>query len=603
MAGDRKLELLPSHAGSKIKARDLDTGEVILISAGDVDFEIDRRESDFQSASKIARSSRSIEGLDQSEIELAALRYETLLPLVGKSLSKEDVSQAAERLSISTSQIYRLIPKLDVELGFLSLVPQKRGRLKGENGIAGDAEDVIHEMIKLHYKGVGATFQKVITKVQDRCRELGLSVPSDSTICNRIKSKGEKQLLKQTDGAKAASQKYDVRGGKLALSAPLELIQIDHALVDCIIVDSNQRLPIGRPWATLAIDVFSRSVIGIHLSLAHPSAMSVALCISHAILPKDWWLRKYGLESTQFPFYGVPQRIHVDNAREFRSDKLKASCRLYEIKLTYRPRGVPHNGAHIERLIGTLMKRTHMLPGTTMSTVKERGDYKSEKHAALTFSEFREWFIREVEIYHSKKHSDLGCSPLLQWEKYFSDSDRKFSHPPVVENRRKLLLNFMPSLRRRIGRQGIRLNTIDYYSNSMKRLEIGTRCLVRYDPESISKVWILPEGEEDYIELGYADVRRPDTSLSEYRYARKVLALQSQGRVSSDQVFALIKKNEQLVEGAVRSTKAMRKTQERKKTRQSDQGHILNEGQLQPRPTITKSVDYSRRPMPFQVEE
>jgi putative transposase len=194
---------------------------------------------------------------------------------------------------------------------------------------------------------------------------------------------------------------------------------------------------------------------------------------------------------------------------------------------------------------------------------------------------------------------------LLQWEKYFSDSDRKFSHPPVVESRQRLLLNFMPSLYRRVGRQGIRLNTIDYYSSSMKRLEIGTRCLVRYDPESISKVWILPAGEEDYIELGYADVRRPDTSLSEYKYARKALALQSQGRISSDQVFALIKKNEQLVGGAVKSTRAMRKTQERKKTRQFDQGHPLNEGQPQhqPQSKVTKSVDYSRSPMPFQVEE
>jgi putative transposase len=399
-AGDRKLELLSCPVASKIQARDLDTGEVVLISARDVDFENDRIERAPQSLSKIARSTRSIENLDQTEIELAELRYETLLPLVGKSLSKEDVSHAAEKLSVSASQIYRLISRLDVGLGFLSLVPQKRGRLKDQKTIAGDAEDIIHEMIELHYKGVGATFQKVIDKVQDRCRELGLSAPGDSTICNRIKSQGKKQLLKKTDGAKAASQKYDVRGGKLALCAPLELIQIDHALVDCTIVDSNQRLPIGRPWATLAIDVFTRSVIGIHLSLAHPSAMSVALCIAHAILPKDWWLRKYGFESTQYPFYGLPKRIHVDNAREFKSKKLKDSCRLYDIELTYRPPGVPHNGAHIERLIGTLMKRTHMLPGTTMSSVKERGDYKSEKHAALTFSEFREWFIREVEIYH-----------------------------------------------------------------------------------------------------------------------------------------------------------------------------------------------------------
>lgn len=60
MAGDRKLELLPSQAASKIQAKDLDTGEIVVISAGDVDFEIDSRESDSQSTSKIARSTSKL---------------------------------------------------------------------------------------------------------------------------------------------------------------------------------------------------------------------------------------------------------------------------------------------------------------------------------------------------------------------------------------------------------------------------------------------------------------------------------------------------------------------------------------------------------------
>jgi hypothetical protein len=77
--------------------------------------------------------------------------------------------------------------------------------------------------------------------------------------------------------------------------ALLELIRIDHALVDCILVDSEQRLPLIRPWVTIAIDVYTRVVLGFYLSLSYPSAMSVALCISHSILPKERWLRMYGL--------------------------------------------------------------------------------------------------------------------------------------------------------------------------------------------------------------------------------------------------------------------------------------------------------------------
>jgi hypothetical protein len=50
------------------------------------------------------------------------------------------------------------------------------------------------------------------------------------------------------------------------------VVQIDHTLLDIILVDDLHRLSIGRPWITLAIDVFSR----IHFSGAACSARSSA---------------------------------------------------------------------------------------------------------------------------------------------------------------------------------------------------------------------------------------------------------------------------------------------------------------------------------------
>ncbi|OQR36614.1 hypothetical protein BWR59_02755 [Pseudomonas sp. Bc-h] len=601
MAGARRLELLSSKSASLLMARDIATGEVISIRAGEIDFEIDRRMAEPEPDYKASRKNTSLDGVNQSEIDLAVRRYDVLSPLIDKKLTKQEVQTAAERLGVSKSQIYRLIAQLDPESGFVSLIPQKRGRLKGEHIIAASAEDVISEIIRTKYRGKGATIQSVILEVRERCSELAIPVPSDSTISNRIKSHDPKILVQQTEGAEAASQLYDVRGGKILLSAPLQLVQIDHALVDCIIVDSDKRLPLCRPWATLAIDVFTRSMVGMHLSLAYPSSMSVALCISNGLLPKDWWLNRYGLEMIEYPFYGVPKRIHVDNAKEFRSQNLQNSCRLYNTSLTYRPRGKPYNGAHIERLIGTFMRKVHMLPGATMSSVEDRKNYDSEKHAALTFPEFREWFIREAEIYHKKEHSELGCSPLFKWEKHYTDSHGVVSHPPIVEDRLRLLIDFMPFKRRVIGRRGIRLNNLDYYSAALKRLNIRTRCKVRFDPESMSKIWILPDGEINYIELGYADVRLPDISLAEFRHARKQLSFESSRRVTPEQVFALIKRNEALVQSSIKQTKLARKHHERNKMRRTDRGHPLNGIKGDDKKMV--SVDYSRKPRPFIVEE
>jgi putative transposase len=74
------------------------------------------------------------------------------------------------------------------------------------------------------------------------------------------------------------------------------LFQIDHTPVDVIVVDEQDRLPVGRPWLTLVIDVDSRVVAGFCLSLDDPSTLSVARALTHAVTPKDKWLQdEYGL--------------------------------------------------------------------------------------------------------------------------------------------------------------------------------------------------------------------------------------------------------------------------------------------------------------------
>lgn len=77
----------------------------------------------------------------------------------------------------------------------------------------------------------------------------------------------------------------------------MEVLQIDHTLVDVIVVDQEQRLPTGRPWLTLAIDVTTRMVAGFHISLWGPSTVFLCLTLSHAVLPKNSWLADRELQN------------------------------------------------------------------------------------------------------------------------------------------------------------------------------------------------------------------------------------------------------------------------------------------------------------------
>ena len=113
------------------------------------------------------------------------------------------------------------------------------------------------------------------------------------------------------------------------------------------------RAVLGRPWLTLLLDVFSRSVLGFYLSLDAPSAVGVAMAIAQGILPKSEWLMRNNLDLT-WPTHGLPRSLHLDNGAEFHSRALKRGCQQHGVRIDYRPPATPRFGGHIERLMGTL---------------------------------------------------------------------------------------------------------------------------------------------------------------------------------------------------------------------------------------------------------
>jgi putative transposase len=150
-------------------------------------------------------------------------------------------------------------------------------------------------------------------------------------------------------------------------------------------------------------------ITGFHVSLWPPSALSVCLALTHAVLSKTSWLADRELQTLDWPASGLPQVLHVDNAREFHSEALVRGCQEYGIHLDHRPAGQPHFGGHIERLIGTMMGAVHLLPGTTFSDVKQKGCYPSEARAILTMPELERWLALQIAgVYHLSLHSSLG---------------------------------------------------------------------------------------------------------------------------------------------------------------------------------------------------
>ena len=342
-----------------------------------------------------------------------------------------------------------------------------------------------------------------------------------------------------------------------------------------MLVDDVERLPIGRPWITLAFDVYSRMVTGFYLSLDPVGANSTGLCIAHSIMRKDTWLLEHDIEG-DWPCWGRMDCIHVDNAKEFRGDMLRRACERYGIEINFRPVGQPHFGGHVERFYRTLNYWLHKLPGTTFSNVPDKGEYPSAAKACFTLGELEQaigkWI---VEIYHNQFHRGIQMSPLKQFTEGFTGSNSR-PLPPVLFDTDRLQKDFMPVAYRTIQRTGVEIDYIHYYGPELNkwigiREEGKTRSRqfsFARDPRDISRVFFLDPDDNEYREIPYLDTSRGPMSLWELREANR--KLRAEGRREIDENL-LVQKHLELTEqerSAVKKTRAVRRRvlTERKRT-------------------------------------
>ena len=207
------------------------------------------------------------------------------------------------------------------------------------------------------------------------------------------------ELGRRREGEKATRPLRSAGGTPPEILDPLQQVQIDHTVMDLIVVDERDREPIGRPYLTVAIDVYSRCLLGLVVTLDPPSAVSVGLCLAHCAGDKRPWLERLAAEA-DWSMSGKPKGLYLDNAAEFKSEALRRGCEQHGIQLNYRPPGQPHYGGIVERVIGTVMGWVHELPGTTFSNPGQRGEYDAEGLAALTLPELERWLALAVACYH-----------------------------------------------------------------------------------------------------------------------------------------------------------------------------------------------------------
>lgn len=507
----------------------------------------------------------------------AERKFKVIKPLLDNPRrTTQDIQNRAAEVGLHFVTLYRWLNLFETT-GRLSVFMRQPRKDKGVNKLDPTVEKIVTDTIEAFF----LTHQKrraskVIREIEKLCAKTGLEPPHPNTVRRRIDTLEAVKKVKAREGSKAARDGFaPIKGHFPGATTPLSVVQVDHTLVDAILVDDLHRQSIGRPWLTLLIDVFSRMVLGFYISFDPPGNLSLGLCLAQAFLPKEKWLAKLDIE-TAWPCWGLPRTIHADNAKEFRGNMLKKACKEYGIDLEWRPVATPHYGAHIERLLGTLNEEIHSMPGTTFSNPDQRGEYDSDAESAMSLSEFEKWFtILCVEAYHQRPHSQLGMPPIAKWQEGILGSGKKpgIGVPPRITDEQRLKLDLMPFETRTVQQYGIVWDHVEYQHDVLRRWinapdpdqpKLKRKFLCRRDPRDISTIWFYDPEVEQYYAIPYRNTAHPAISLWELREAEKhAQAERPTVPVDENLIFEAYDKMQAIEESAKKLTKKARRNKER----------------------------------------
>lgn len=502
--------------------------------------------------SNISMPSKELVDVNDKQLKKALERYKVIESLVDMSnRTSNDVKKVAKKYKKGTASVYRWLSKYE-KFGTISSLADnyENSGGKGKSRLDESVNTVINNVLdELYLNKQRYAFSTVYRKIVQMCTNLELDVPSEGTIRNRIDDLHPKLVTKYRRDEKV----NDTRGtpGKFPdVKMPLDAIQIDHTKVDIMLVDEETREEIGRPVITVAIDVYSRIIYGFYISYEGPGFFNVGQCLLNAILPKDDLMKLYGIKG-EWPIFGLPQAVYMDNGKDFRSESLHRFCLEYGIKDVYRPVARPEFGGAVERVIGTFMKSTHELPGSTYSGIEERGTYDSQKEASMTIDELERWYTDfVVNVYHKTEHRSTGMTPdeKLYQGLYGVGGDAIPFLPNVPADTLKLRISLLPAFERTVQKNGITMDYVTYFSEALRKWIVpaaykklkkeSVKLLCRRDPRDISKLYVFDPDINDYITVPYADIKRPAINLSELRRSISAAKKEVTGReLESHDIF------------------------------------------------------------------
>lgn len=360
--------------------------------------------------------------------------------------------------------------------------------------------------------------------------------------------------------------------------------QMDETQADIYLVSRlDKSAVVGRPNIYLAVDTATQLVAGIYVGL-DAGEQAVVACLANAAMDKVEYCRKYGIGITkdQWPSAGLPGEVITDKGKEFTGSRMHELAMRFGMEFQSLPPFRPDGKGLVEKCFDLIQQKYKPLlrgKGVIEEDARERWavDYRSQ--AVLTLEDFTKIVIHCVLYLNScrilegcpAKAREAAPVPARLWDWYEEQGESSI----IPIDREQLYLLGLPRKGVTLQRKGISSQGLWYVSNHYKtlveRVPVGSKVEIAYDPEDVSRVYMVDGMEYVPFELaGYQKqyIGATETECRMERDKRKAQKkelerMETEGRLKVLQsIQEIVGKTGQLEKGRLDSA-AIQKNRER----------------------------------------
>ncbi|MEP9325018.1 Mu transposase C-terminal domain-containing protein [Paraburkholderia phymatum] len=303
-------------------------------------------------------------------------------------------------------------------------------------------------------------------------------------------------------------------------------VVLDATIADIYLLSQFDRTTIvGRPTVYLAIDIYSRLIVGIYVGFEPPSWVAAMVLMCNVVTPKVAYCAQFGVEITedQWPCHSMPTTLFGDKGEMMKIQGGQLLSSELGIRILNAPSGRPDAKSIVELRFNTIQRKwAAFAPGYVKKDFDERGARDYRLDAALTLYEFTQLMILAVIQHNSAPISDFPSTPDMAaegtaptpvelWNYGIQSASGNLRNDSISQIRRYVL----PRDTATVTHKGIEFRKNFYQCPSaakgdwlVKARERSWPVCVAYDPRDLGLIWLCEGGM--FEECTRAGTNAPD---------------------------------------------------------------------------------------------